>query len=286
MQQNHILIVSLPRSGSTVLTNLLDLREDIVCLPECMFPPLIDMLELAEFRKKRKVAEMFLASCTDGFPMSVEEIERCIMDTPTETIDSIVAAFTRLSGRDPDKIRAFVWKSTRMVGCHQFWQESGGRFVILKRPPLNVYESQFRVHFGQKNRNPIRFALFESSYRIAFRNYPEEATFRIEYAEIPRRLEELVGWFGSAGLLRNDGKAGSLNSTSSKQYWHANIDKPFENNDEQKINNLSSSQIAGYRLGKLIFSFVPYLVRAARKAADRRQMKAIRNAAAGLAART
>jgi hypothetical protein len=43
------------------------------------------------------------------------------------------------------QVKAVVWKTTRIVGRWKVFARAGGRFIVLRRNPLNVFESQFRV---------------------------------------------------------------------------------------------------------------------------------------------
>lgn len=279
MHTNHFLIVSKPRSGSTILTRTLDEIEDVLCLPECFFPHVLEYLNQKDFMNKRRVAALYVASCPDGSPLSIDEAESCIGNTPKQTLELLATAVARKFGRDPQSIRCVVWKSTRMVGAWKFWSNTGWRFVILSRNPLNVYESQFRVHFGSKNQNPFRFALFDASYNVAFSKYPKDRTLALAYEAIPERTEELLQWMSSSGVKRNSHAIGGVQQISGSRYWHTNIDKPFFNDDDSKLQRLSTWQRVGCKLGIFMFSLSPRLASLARLFVDKRQMNAISAAA-------
>jgi len=281
MPLQNTFIVSVPRSGSTLLTNLLDAYDDVVCPPESFFPAVLEMMDTTELSEKRKVAALFVVSCSDGSPLTMEEAETCIHADKGQTLDALALAIAEKLGRDPAAIRAVVWKYTRMVGCWRFPAAHGGRFIILHRNPLNVYESQFRVPFGQKNKNPIRFALFSSSYTVAFAGYPKAQTLELGYPDIPARLPELIAWVGSAGQKR-EASAGTLDEIAGRNPWHANINKPFENKDPEKLKNLSVWQTTGFHFGQIVFDTLGFLTRKARRAADVRQMASLRQQAANL----
>ncbi len=281
MPLQNTFIVSVPRSGSTLLTNLLDAYEDVVCPPESFFPAVLEMLDPADLSEKRKIAALFVVSCSDGSPLTVQEAEACILPDKGRTLDALALAIAAKMGRSPSAITAVVWKYTRMVGCWRFPVAHGGRFIILHRNLLNVYESQFRVPFGEKNKNPVRFALFSSSYAVAFAEYPADQTLELEYPEIPARMPELVAWIGSAGRKR-EASAGTLDEIAGKNPWHANINKPFENKDPEKLKNLAGWQTAGFYFGQIIFGTLGFLTRKARRIADIRQMESLRQQAADL----
>lgn len=274
--RNHILIVSLPRSGSTVLTNMLDARKDILCLPECFFPAALEFVSDEEMRDREFLAGLFVESCTDGSPLTVDEARDCIMPTKVETLERIAETIASKYGRKPDESRIVVWKCTRMVGLWRFWTSVGGRFVILSRPPINVYESQFRVHFGLKNRNPARFALFEASYLAAFKEYPAERTFRLDYASIPDSIDILARWMGSRAGISDECRTGGVLSMSGRQYWHKNIGNAFQNKDEEKAANVNTWQRVMYVTAKFFLRRLGPVARLARTVADKRQMAALR----------
>lgn len=281
MPLQSIFIVSVPRSGSTLLTNLLDINEDVVCPPESFFPAVLEMLDASEMRDRRKIAALFVVSCSDGSPLTLDEAEACVQEDKHQTLDALAIAIARKLGRDPEQIRTAVWKFTRMVGCWKFAHGIGGRFIVLHRNLLNVYESQFRVPFGAKNKNPARFALFAASYDAAFSGYPNERTLRLDYPEIPNRMTEIVKWIGSSGRKRESNN-NTQNAVSDKNPWHANINKPFDNRDAEKLRNLKWWQSAGFRLSRTLLKPLGLLNRKARLLADQRQMAALRSQAADL----
>jgi hypothetical protein len=275
MRLQPVFIVSVPRSGSTVLTNMLDKHEDVLCLPETFFPGVMELADEAEWKDRRWMAALFVVSCSDGSPLELDEAETCIRENRQDTLDALAEAIALKAGRDPAKIRTVVWKFTRMVGCWRFAASVGGRFIILQRNPLNVYESQFRVSFGDKNRNPARFALFSSSYEAAFSDYPEERTFRLDYPGIPASMPRLLEWIGSTAAPR-EAESGSMGEISGQRPWHTEIDKPFRNDDARKLKNLSAWQTAGYHVSRALLSLMPSIARKARTMADQRQMNALR----------
>jgi hypothetical protein len=187
----HTFIISLPRSGSTVLTRMFSSRDDVVSLPETFFPHLLDHLSRDEWQDSHWVAALFVVSCSDGSPLTLDEAMECITDSQEESLRKIALKVAAKDGRDADSIKAAVWKATRLVGSHTNSGKLGGRVVILHRPRLNVYESQFRVPFGDRNRNACRFALFAASYDAAFRHYSAAHTIHVEYARIPEQIDAI-----------------------------------------------------------------------------------------------
>ncbi|MEO8617232.1 MAG: sulfotransferase [Luteolibacter sp.] len=281
MSLQSIYIVSVPRSGSTLLTNMLDAYEDVICPPESFFPAVLDQLEDREMADHRKVAALFVVSCSDGSPLTLEEAETCIRQDKQETLDALAIAIATKLGRDPATLRTVIWKFTRMVGSWRFVSDCGGKFIILHRNLLNVYESQFRVPFGEKNRNPLRFAFFAASYDVAFAAYPNGRVLALDYADMPARMGEILSWIGSAGRKR-EASVGTLDAISEKNPWHANINKPFDNKDAEKLQNLTLWQSKGFSLGYAILKKLTPLTRQARRLADQRQMRALRHQATEL----
>jgi hypothetical protein len=276
MQQTFI--TSLPRSGSTLLTRMLSRRSDVVCLPETFFPHLLDHLSSDEWKDRRWVSALFVASCTDGSPLTLEEAMECIVCCREESLQRIALKVATKDGREPDSIKAAVWKATRLIGSHRVIDGMDGRYLILHRPRLNVYESQFRVPFGIHNRNACRFALFAASYTAAFRNYSTDRTLHVEYARIPEQLEEIYSWIGSTNSESLDA-TGAVQLISGQRGWHTQIDKPFHNDDAQKIANLNTAQIRSFNIASQILRLLPVIASIARRAADRRTANAARNKA-------
>ena len=274
-------VLSLPRSGSTVLTTMLSARADVLCLPESIFPALIDGISAEEFRNPERVAALFVVSCTDGSPLALEQVARCVRNDGISTMIEIGRALAGIEGRNPDGIKAMVWKSTRLVGWHARLDEAGARYVILHRPHLNVFESQFRVPFGERNRSPSRFALFARSYEAAFRTYPGERTLDLDYKDIPRRLDEVFAWIGS----ESDAPApsgGAVLATSGRMAWHTGIGKEFKDEDQAKLANLTKEQVAEFHRAWKLLGWTGPLAALARRQADRRQAESIRTQASAL----
>lgn len=278
MIQQRLFIVSIPRSGSTVLTKMLDRYEDIFCLPESFFPALIGNVSDNEWKDKRWMAALFVASCSDGSPLTLDEAESCIQECKSGTLDALALAAARKADREPESIRTIVWKFTRLVGCWQFVSSIGGLFLILRRNPLNVYISQFRVPFGQKNKNPCRFALFEASYLAAYKAYPAAKTRHLNYNDIESTISDIVAWLGSSGRMLAASSKG-IGEISGKNPWHSEINKPFKNTDAEKLAVLKRSQSTSYHLARVLLTFVSIVPRIARTLADRRQLGALRDQA-------
>lgn len=265
-------MLSLPRSGSTFLTRLLDDYEDVVGLPESFFPQILEMVPDAELLDTRLMAARFIVSCSDGTPLTLDEAQACISKDRRETLIQLSEATVRKSGRDPKKISVIVWKSTRVVGQWQKLEKIGGKFLILEREPLNVYESQFRVPFGAKNHNPLRFALFAASYYYAFRSYPEESTKRISYSHLEDEIGEVIVWMGSKGRKRSSKEGNTLADVANRP-WHSEITKSYQNNDKKKLEAISGLQRIVIQFMLELFRLTEPLIGLARYLADYREFR-------------
>lgn len=254
---------------------MLDKYEDVLCLPETFFPGVVELVDDAEWKNRRWMAALFVVSCSDGSPLELDEAEACIRASRPDTLEALAVAITLKAGRDPAKIRTVVWKFTRMVGCWRFAASVGGRFIILRRNLLNVYESQFRVPFGDKNRKPARFALFAASYDAAYSGYPDRQTLSLNYPDIPVSMPRVLEWIGSSDTPRYTA-GGGMGEISGQRPWHTEIGKPFKNEDARKLGTLSPWQIASYRLTRATLFLMPFVARKARNLADQRQMVALR----------
>jgi hypothetical protein len=270
MPRQRLFIVSLPRSGSTVLTTMLDQYQDVLCLPESYFPALLDTLDRHELGNPERVAALFMATCLDGSPLTFAEAMDCVRNDKLATLEAIESKVAVKYGRDPGSINIVVWKYTRYVGRLPDLDRYHGHFVILRREPLNVFESQFRVDFGEKNRSTLRFALFESSYKAAFSAYPKEHSLEIDYPDLPDAIPVILRTAGSSGIKRNQG-GGGLSDYSGSKPWHTEITKPFKNNDPEKLLNLTPIQKTTYRLCSGFLDLLPFIGLLARKAADQRE---------------
>jgi hypothetical protein len=284
MKFQRLFIISLPRSGSTVLTTMLDQFEDCLCLPESYFPALLESARRDEAKNPDWMAALFLASCLDGSPLSFEEARGCIRDDKTATLEAIESEVARKFGRRPESIRTVVWKYTRFVGRQPDLEKLNGNLIILRRNPLNVFESQFRVPFGEKNRSAARFALFEASYEAAYRHYPRGRTLEVAYQDMQPAIQEILKLTNSAGIKR-DRASGGVGDHSGRNPWHSEITKPFKNTDPAKLKNLLPSQVRSYGIASKLLKRLPLVGIAARKVADKREFLAAGRRATAVIAR-
>jgi hypothetical protein len=279
MPWNTILLLSLPRSGSTVLTQILSKKSDVLCLPESFFPGLLDWLTPDDWADPEWMAALFCASCSDGSPLTIEEARTCMEGGAVRSLPALAQMIAEKDGRDPERIRAVVWKATRLVGSHGTTDSLGWKYLILKRPELNVFESQFRVPFGRKNRDPRRFALFAASYEAAFQTYTTEKTKEVAYGDIPVEIEGILNWLGSQGEEIDGAGSQVLAQTAGRNPWHAAIGSEFRDEDAAKLANLDARQVGRFRQARWVIGLLPILGRLARNRADLRQAEALRQAA-------
>jgi len=247
-------VYSLPRSGSTALMAQLDRWKGIVCIPESYFPQMLELLTPEEFSNSKRMAELFLASSDSGSALTLDEAERCMVpNDATETLKRLGLTCAEKTQRDPAQVKAVVWKTTRIVGRWKLFARAGGRFIVLRRNPLNVFESQFRVDFGRNNRNALRFAAFAESYEAAFARLPKHLTARIDYESIPEQLPTILSFLGlSHQELWTSGHS-LLARTAATRDWHGRILDDFQSRDSEQSKNLSVTQRFALRFGRTMF---------------------------------
>jgi len=235
-------VLSLPRSGSTVLTSLLDQRKGVISPPESSFPQMLGLATDKERSDPRRLAAIYLASTFPGTPLTLEEACTCMNGTDGEILTNIGKALAAKLGRNPEDVSLVVWKTTRTICLNRGPLATGGRFVILRRHPHNVFESQFRVHFGLHNRKPLRFAAFRESYEWAFSRIPRDRVFELDYEEIPTRLAALLEFLGieDQGVWENG--TSSLEQVAANRPWLSEILNEFRSDDAQKRSRLNPTQ--------------------------------------------
>ena len=227
-------ILSLPRSGSTVLTSILDRRDGVVCMPESAFPQVLGVITEKERQDKRWMAALYVASSFSGTLLTVDEAESCMVGDNGEILSRLGYAMAEKTSRPAASVRLVVWKTTRMVSNLKGPLSTGGRFIVLRRHPHNVYDSQFRVPFGVNNRRPWRFALFRASYEAAFRAIPAGLRYDLEYEDIPQRMEEMLSFVGFADQGEWTSGGSSFDGVVESRPWHSEIRAGFQSTDARK----------------------------------------------------
>lgn len=236
-------ILSLPRSGSTVLSALLDRKKGIVSPPESCFPQMLGMIPDEERKDRRWMAALYLGCTFPPTPLSLDDAEACMRGSNEEILIALGKAVAVKLDRDPEQIQAVVWKTPRMVGMHRGPLSTSGRFILLRRNPHNVFESQFRVDFGEKNRNPYRFAIFRESYEHAFSRLPKERIFELEYDDLPGVLPALMDYLGVDDQGDWESRKSSLDLAAENCYWMTEVTKEFQNKDPEKLARLDPTQV-------------------------------------------
>ncbi|MCW1923541.1 sulfotransferase [Luteolibacter arcticus] len=237
-------IISLPRSGSTVLSALLDKRQGVVSPPESAFPQVLGTLSTEERKDRLWMAALYIASTFTPTQLNLAEAAECMDGTNEDILIALGHAVAAKLGRDPAQIRAVVWKSPRIVGMHAGPLSTKGKFIVLRRHPQNVFESQFRVGFGEKNRNPFRFAVFQQSYEHAFSRVPPDRRIDVSYDSLPGVLEQILEFLG----VREQGEwlegESSLKLAAENCYWMREVTGEFKNNDVEKRARLEPTQVS------------------------------------------
>lgn len=235
-------ILSLPRSGSTVLTSMLDQKRGVISPPESSFPQVLGQLKREEREDAHRLAAWYLASTFPGTPLNLDEAAACMKGDDESILIEIGRALAGKLGRNPDEVSLVAWKTTRTISMNDAPLRTSGRFVILRRHPHNVFESQFRVHFGANNRHPMRFAAFRESYEWAFSRIPVERRFDLDYEEIPDRLEALLEFLGIDHQGEWESGSSSLEHVAGNRPWLSQILDEFRSDDDAKRERLNSHQ--------------------------------------------
>ena len=241
-------ILSLPRSGSTVLSAMLDQQKGVVSPPESSFPQVLGVLKPEERSNPRRLAALYIGATFPPTPLNLDDAEACMNGSDRDILIALGKAVAAKLGRDPDLIRAIVWKTPRTVGMHRVPLETDGKFIVLRRNSHNVFESNFRVEFGEKNRTPLRFAVFRESYEHAFSLLPRDRTMEVEYDQLPDVIPQVLEFIG----LSNEGlwseHRSSLQLASEHCSWMSEATKEFHNRDPEKRARLDPKQVSRLEL--------------------------------------
>lgn len=247
-----VCVYSLPRSGSTVLIAELDRLNGIVCLPESYFPQLLEFLTPEELSDAKRLAAYYIASSPAGSLLTFDEAKACIVSgNYSKTLIQLGLACAIKTNRDPSQVSVIIWKTTRIISGWKLFSEAGGRFLVLRRNPLNVFESQFRVDFGRHNRNPLRFSFFQESYEAIFSQLPRASTFYVDYEEIPAERASIQEWLGVSSESWRTGES-SLTGTHAKHAWHKGLMDGFQSRDSIKRNNVTATHRLLLNAGELL----------------------------------
>ncbi len=277
-------ILSQPRSGSTVLSAMLDKRKGIVCMPESSFPQVLGAVSDKERNDLRWMAAMYIGSTFPSTPrpptpLTLDEAESCMHGDNGQTLFSLGRVLAEKIGRDANEVTTVVWKTTRTIGLHRGPLTTSGKFILLRRNLHNVFESQFRVDFGVRNRNPFRYAVFAHSYEHAFARLPKERTFELNYETIPNQLHALIDFLGMEDRGEWDKGPSSLELVTKNASWLTEVTKEFRNTDAEKRASLDKRQVSSLnKAWSLTRPFRP-LLGPLRRYFDQRSMNDIRDVA-------
>jgi hypothetical protein len=232
-------ILSQPRSGSTVLSAMLDRRKGVVCLPESSFPQVLGTISRNERQDKRWLAALYLGSTfpprpKPPTPLTIDDAEACMNGSNEEILIALGKAVAAKIGHDPADVNTVIWKTTRNIGMHRGPLSTSGKFVVLRRHLHNIYDSQFRVDFGIRNRNPYRFGVFTQSYEHAFSRLPSGRTFELNYEEIPRRFSDLLQFLGVKDQGEWESGHSTIDLVAQSGGWLAQATQAFCNDDPEK----------------------------------------------------
>lgn len=263
-----------------MLSAILDQRRGIISPPESSFPQILGEISAEERNDPRRLAALYIASTFSGTPLSLEESMACMSGGDEEILTNLGLALAEKIGRDPAKVGVIVWKTTRTVSFMDVPKALGGKFVVLRRHPLNVFESQFRVHFGKNNRKPFRFASFRESYESAFAKLPENSTFELDYENIPTELPKLLKFLEIEGAELWEEGHSSLKHVAENRPWLSQILDIFENTDEEKRRRLDQKQAEGLATAMKITRVLRLLFPLLRKHYDHNSLGDIRHKAA------
>ena len=272
-------ILSLPRSGSTVLSALLDKRKGIVSPPESSFPQVLGVISRKEREDRRWLAALYIGATFPPTPLSLDDAEACMTGSDEEILIALGKAVAVKLDRDPEQLRAIVWKTPRTVGMHRTPLATQGKFIILRRNPHNVFESQFRVDFGKSNRNPYRFAIFRESYEHAFGRLPKNRVFELGYDDLPGILDPLLDYLGVKNHGEWDSTKSSLDMAAESCSWMADVTKEFKNKDPEKRARLDPGQISRLEFAMKIAHPLRSLMGPVRSYFDHQSMGPIRERA-------
>jgi hypothetical protein len=245
-------ILSLPRSGSTVLSALLDRKKGVVSPPESVFPQMLGTVSQTERTNRRWMAALYLGSTFPPTPLNLDDAEACMQGSNEEILIALGKAVAAKLNRDPNLVNTVVWKTPRMVGMHQGPLSTQGKFVVLRRNPHNVFESQFRVEFGKKNRNSYRFALFRESYEYAFSRLPKDRVFKLTYDSLPGSLADLMTFLGAPDQGEWETRSSSLDLAAENCGHMSEVTKEFRNTDPEKRARLDPGQVKTLNRAMLI----------------------------------
>lgn len=236
-------ILSQPRSGSTVLSAMLDKRKGVICMPESSFPQVLGAIAPEERANPRWLAGLYRGSTfpprpVPPTPLTIEDAIPCMEGSDEEILFSLGKALARKLGKDPEEVRSVIWKTTRTIAMNSGPLATKGKFIVLRRHLHNVFDSQFRVSFGVRNRNPWRYAIFARSYEWAFSQLPKDRVFEVEYETIPQKLGAMMNFLGIEDRGEWETGISSIEMVSQSGDWLKQASEEFRSTDAEKRSKL------------------------------------------------
>lgn len=218
-------------------------------MPESSFPQVLGEISSEERNDRRWLAAMYIGSTFPSeprppTPLTLDDAESCMEGSNEEILAALGRFLARKIGRDPDQVNTVVWKTTRTIGLHAGPLTTSGKFIVLRRNLHNVFESQFRVDFGLRNRKPLRYAVFAHSYEHSFGRLPPERTFELDYEVIPDQLPAMIDFIGVEDLGEWEGQGSSLDLVMKAASWLTQVTENFKSEDVEKRARLDSRQVA------------------------------------------
>jgi len=244
---NLVFVLSEPRSGSTVLSAMLDRRRGVISLPESSFPQVLGMVTDEEIKDPLRLAALYLGSTfppgpKPPTPLTAEDAAACMVGSDEQILISLGLALAQKIGRNPEEVSTVLWKTTRTIRMNRGPLATSGKFVVLRRDRQNVFESQFRVDFGVRNRNPWRYAIFAQSYENAFESLPKDRTYHLDYERIPEQFPDLLKFMDVQVLGEWGTGSSSLDLLSKTTPWLTTVTQEFNNTDAEKRERLDPVQ--------------------------------------------
>ncbi len=236
-------IISMTRSGSTVLSAMLDQYKGVVSPPESSFPQILGAITKEERSDPRMLAALYHGATFPPTQLSLADAEECMEGSDEEILVALGKAVAVKLGRDPAELKAVVWKSPKTIAMQEAPLATSGRFIMLRRNPHNVYESQFRITFGKKNRNPLRFALLRESYEQAFSRLPKDRYMEVNYDDLPQVLPSILEFIGAPDQGKWENHQSSLQLASDTLGYMSEVTSEFVNRDAEKRARLNKLQV-------------------------------------------
>jgi hypothetical protein len=223
---------------------MLDRHKGLVSPPESSFPQVLGAISKQERADKRWLAALYLGATCTPTPLNLDEAEACMAGSNREILTSLGLAVACKFCRDAQDVRAIVWKTPRTIIMHEGPLSTGGKFIVLRRNPHNVFESQFRVGFGENNRRPFRFAVFRESYEYAYAKLPRDRVLEIDYDSLPGTINDIIRFLGLLDEGDWETQSGSAKLAAAACDHMSEINQEFCNRDLEKRARLKPEQVA------------------------------------------